>query len=70
MIQLTLGKYIKELGLTQTDVARLTGLSRQTISKLVNQPAQIKLDSIERLCDKLDLSPGQLFRRVKITDWE
>ena len=65
-VRLRLGEILRERGMTQKDLADSCGISENGVSKIVNQPAQIRLETIDILCDALDLQPGDLFARVKI----
>jgi len=66
-VRLKIGELIEKAEINQSDLAIATGLTRNTISKLVNQPAQVRLDTLDLLCESLQCEPGDLFERVIIT---
>ena len=48
------------------DVARETGINRNTVALLYRETAQrIELDEIEKLCDLFDCEISDLLERVK-----
>lgn len=63
-LRLRLGDILKERHITQTAFAERSGLSRNTISSLVHQPAQIRFDTIDTLCNTLGVGMDELFERV------
>lgn len=63
-VRLRLGELLEERDLTQTKFAKMTGLSRNTISSLVNQPAQIRFDTIDAVCNTLKIKVGELFEHI------
>lgn len=65
-VLINLDKLLSDRGMTQVELSSRTGLSRNTISKLANQPAQLRLETLDLLCDALDVNPGDIFVRVKI----
>jgi putative transcriptional regulator len=65
-VRLRLGEILQERGMTQTKFAEDSGLSRNAVSTLVNQPAQIRMETIDVICDTLDVTPDELFARVRI----
>lgn len=47
--------------LTQTDVARLAGVSLTTVNGIYhNKTAQVSLRTLDALCKVLDVEPGEL----------
>jgi len=65
-VRLRLDEILRERNMTQTALAEKSGLSYQTINSTVNQPAMIRMTTIDKLCDALDIEPKDLFVRVKI----
>jgi DNA-binding Xre family transcriptional regulator len=61
MIRIKLDLLLRARGLTQKDFAHMVELSENAVSTLVNQPAQIRLDTIEKICNVLSITPGDLF---------
>ena len=59
-MRLRLGEILTERGLTQKEFAKMCGLSENSISKLVNQPTQIKLATIQRICKALEIEVDDL----------
>lgn len=65
MIKCHLSRLMGERKLKVIDVARLTGLHRNTITLLYNESAvRVELDAVEKLCELFDVSVGELFERV------
>lgn len=65
-VRLRLSEILRERGLTQKEFSELSGLSENAVSNIVNQPAQIRLETIDVICDTLDITPEDLFVRVRI----
>ena len=65
-VRLRLGEILRERDMTQKEFAEVSGISENGISKMVNQPAQIRLETLDLLCEKLDVEPGDLLVRVRI----
>ncbi len=59
-VRLRLSEILKERGMKQMDLAVKTGLSENTISDLVSSVRQVRLDTIAKICDALDVQPGDL----------
>ncbi len=65
MIKCNLSKLMGEKKLKVIDVARLTGLHRNTITLLYDETAlRVDLITIEKLCELFDCEVGDLFVRV------
>ena len=62
-MRLRLDEIIKEMGITQADLAERTGLSRQSINRLVNNPRQVRLSTLEALIKELDVEINKLFKK-------
>lgn len=76
MIKCNLAVLMAERKLSIQDVADATGLSRTTISALVNENGKgIQFDTMESLCRLLKVQPGELFTfttfeaEVRILNW-
>ena len=66
MIKCRLSILMGERKLRVADVARGTGLSRSTVTRLYKETAErIDLDTIDALCEFLDCEVGELFVREK-----
>ena len=63
-IRLRLGEILTEREITQKEFAKMCGLSENSISKLVNQPTQIKLVTIQRICRALEIEVDDLIIEV------
>lgn len=62
MIKCNLGVLMAERKLSIQDVSDKTGLSRTTISALVNETGKgIQFDTMDALCELLKITPGALF---------
>lgn len=65
MIKCHLSKMMGEHKLRITDVARQTGLHRNTITLLYSEQAKrVDLDAMDRLCELFECQVGDLFERV------
>jgi putative transcriptional regulator len=62
-VRLRLGEILRERGMTQKELADKCEISENGISKMVNQTAQIRLETIDILCEVLGIEPGDLFVR-------
>ena len=61
MIKCHLSRILGERKLKVAEVARETGINRNTIHRLYNETAtRIELDVIEQLCRHLDINVGDL----------
>lgn len=66
MIKCNLSKFMGERKLTMAEVARDTGLNRNTISLLYKETAnRVDLDVIDKLCVYFQCEVGELFERVE-----
>lgn len=69
MIKLTLKKYMDENNLTMQEVAKKTGLSRNTISQLYNNSGKgIQFDTLDRLVNSLDISIYEILEEKYYSD--
>lgn len=60
-IRFSLDKIMKERGLEQKDVVQITGINRNTVKALaLNANARIDFPTLNTLCVKLDVLPGDL----------
>jgi len=65
MIKCHLSRMMGERKMKIADVARDTGLHRNTITLLYNETAtRIDLDAVDRLCELFNCSVGDLFERI------
>lgn len=65
MIRCHLSRMMGERKLKIADVARETGLHRNTVTLLYNETAnRVDMETIERLCDFFACEVGDLFERV------
>jgi putative transcriptional regulator len=65
MIRCHLSELMRQHKLRTTELARLTGLNRSTISALCHNTAtRVELPAIERLCAVFNCEVGDLFKRV------
>lgn len=65
MIHCHIDRYMHRDHLSVSEVARLTGLNRSTVTALARQSAtRIELPDIERLCELFGCGVGELFERV------
>ena len=65
MIRCNLSRLMGDKKMKIADVARETGIHRNTVTALYKETAQrIELDAIDALCELFDCSVGELFERV------
>jgi len=61
-VKLNLENILIEKEISQIQLSEMTGISRNTISKLAKgQPRQIRLETIDLLCGALGISVSDLF---------
>lgn len=66
MIRCHLSRLMGERKLKVVDVAKLTGLHRNTITLLYNETAvRVDLDAMEKLCKLFEVRVGELFEWVQ-----
>ena len=64
MIKCHLARLMGERKLKIADVARETGLHRNTVTLLYDETAaRVELETMERLCNLFDCTVGELFER-------
>ena len=69
MIKCHLSRILGEPKLKVSEVARDTGINRNTLHRLYNETAtRIELDAIETLCRHLQIQVGDLFELEKDTE--
>lgn len=65
LIRCHLSRLMGERKMKVIDVARETGLHRNTITLLYNETAaRVDLDAIDKLCGLFNVTVGELFERV------
>jgi len=65
MIKCHLSRLMGERKLKISDVARETGLHRNTVTLLYDETAvRVDMDAIETLCELFDVAVGELFERI------
>ena len=66
MIRCHLARLMGERKLKIADVARETGLNRNTVTLLYKETAQkIDLDTIDKLCDLFECEVGELLEKIR-----
>ncbi len=61
MIKITLSRKLGELRVTQTELAKATGIRPNTINDLYHDVAErVNLDYLDRICDALDCELSEL----------
>ena len=66
MIKCHLARLMGERKMSVSDVARETGLHRNTVTLLYKETAkQVDLETIDRLCVLFDCEIADLFERIK-----
>ena len=64
-IRIRLDEILVERAMTQKALAEKSGVSRNAISCLAGRPRQLSLSTIERVCDALDIEPGDIIIRER-----
>jgi len=65
VIRCNLARYMGESKMNIADVARETGLHRNTVTLLYRETAQqVELETIDKLCELFDCQVGDLFERT------
>ncbi len=59
-VRLRLSDILKDRKMKQADLARESELSEVAISRLTGKARQIRLDTLAKLCDALEITPGDL----------
>ena len=63
MIRITLSARCGENRVSQAELARMTGIRRNTIGDYYNDFAErISLDHLDRICEALDCTPSDILR--------
>lgn len=66
VIRCHLARFMGERKMKIMDVARETGLNRNTVTLLYKETAKkVDLEAIEKLCELFDCEVGEMFERVK-----
>lgn len=66
MIVSYIPQLMKDRKITLAELSRRCGLSRKTVVKLYYADfTQIHIDVLDRLCEALDATPGDIFKYVK-----
>ena len=64
MIEIQLRELMESRNLTQQGLARQTGIRSETINRIYHGSVKmLPLDVLERLCEALDVEPGDLIKR-------
>lgn len=61
MLQLRIKELCKERGMTLNTLAERIGVTQPSISGLATGKLKPSLDTLEKLCDALDVEVGELF---------
>lgn len=60
-MQIRLKEIMQEKGLTSVALASMVGLSKNTISNLINNKTKPSLDTLNEIAEKIDVPLWQLF---------
>ncbi len=63
-VRFRLSDILKERGMKQVDLATKAGLSENAISKMTGYGRMVRLDTLAKICDVLDVQPGDLLEYV------
>jgi putative transcriptional regulator len=65
VIRCNLSRYMGERKMNISEVARLSGLNRSTVSLLYHETAtRVDLDAIDRLCNLFQCDVGDLLEKI------
>ncbi len=65
MIRIHLGRLIGERHMSMLDLARKTGIDKNTVSNLYHEKVVgIRFDTLDKICSALGCSVGELLERV------
>lgn len=71
MINFTLKSLLEEKGLSQTWLARKTGIRDATMSAIINNTIkEVSVSNIEKICDTLECTPGDFIVNISLADFE
>lgn len=59
-VRFTLPEVMKARKIKQVELARRMGVHKQTVNRLVNGTRQLDLETLAKLCEALDVQPGDL----------
>ena len=63
MVKLNLSKLLADRGMTQSELAHITGIRHSTICDIYNNNCTfIKLDNIDKICSALECDISELMR--------
>ncbi|KGE20810.1 helix-turn-helix domain-containing protein [Paenibacillus wynnii] len=69
MIRFSLDKLMKERGLEQKEIVEISGINRNTIKALANNANnRIDFPTLDKLCRKLGVKPGDLIEYIDEED--
>ena len=71
MIIFTLKSLLTVRGVTQTELARKTGMREATMSAIVNNTIkEISVNNMEKICDELDCEPGDFIKSLPAENFD
>lgn len=71
LIIFTLKNILDLKGLSQTELARRTGIREATMSAIVNNTIkEVSIINMEKICDQLDIEPGDFIKNVPADNFD
>ena len=71
MIIFTLKNILAAKGVSQTELARKTGIREATMSAIINNTIkEVSVANMEKICDQLDIEPGEFIKNVPADNFE
>ena len=61
VVRFVLDKILKNQGMNKSTAAEKIGLSKTAIYNLTSVPNAVRMDTLTKICEALDLTPGDLF---------
>ncbi len=58
---------LEDAGISRAELARISGVTLQSIHKLCNEPRAIRIDTLNKICAALYIEPSSLFG-IRIKD--
>lgn len=65
-VQLTLNQVLESRGMSQRELARLTGIRPPSINEMVhNQTLRLPLDNLDKICEVLECGISDVLKLIK-----
>lgn len=61
-VRFMLSELLESRGINKTAAAEKIGISHSAIFNLTSQPKAVRLDTLTKICEAFDITPGALFK--------